>query len=172
MKTTKLSSRQADWVLIPATQEEIRHVSELARRRVKQRAGMAAAISLLPAPGIDILADFNIFAQMLTEINHLFGLTPEQIARLPGQQAQLLQAGIAASGILAGKLLTRELLMQWLQRHSGKLLLRHSSKWAPLAGSLIAGALGYAMLHRLGMQHVQACAALAQDALKWPLKDL
>ncbi len=159
------------WELIPSSDAEIKPVSELAMRCVKRRARMAAALSLIPVPGVDMLADFSIFAQMLTEINHLFGLTPAQIARLPAPQARILQAGIAASGVLAGKMLTKELLLHYLQQHSGKMLLRHSSKWAPLAGQAVSGLIGYAMLRQLGAQHVQACAKLAQEALHWPLKD-
>jgi hypothetical protein len=70
-----------DWGLIPETAREIENVRERCRRTVRKRAVMAAGVSAVPIPGIDVISDLSLFAKLVDEVNQAFGLTPEQIDR-------------------------------------------------------------------------------------------
>lgn len=161
------------WVLIPSSQADIARLEQHCRQLVKQQAKRAAAVGLVPLPGADIAADLAIFARMVEEINHLFGLTGPQIERLqPQLQAIIYQATLGAGSALIGKVVTRQLLLQILQKTGWKMLARYSGKIVPVAGAVASAAIGYAVFRQLGMQHVTACAGLAQELLQIQLKEI
>ncbi len=103
----KLLDRKADadWAVVPATTREIDAVVRHCRRLVSRRAMMAAGVSIVPLPGIDWLTDIAVLMRLIPDINHAFGLTPQQIERLaPDRRVVVYKAISAAGGVLIGKL--------------------------------------------------------------------
>ena len=79
-----------DWTVVPATTHEIDAVVRYCRRLVSRRALMAAGVAVVPLPGIDWVTDVAVLMKLIPDINHAFGLTPEQIERLaPDRQIAL-----------------------------------------------------------------------------------
>src|SRR5450830_725221 len=152
-----------DWTLIPASRAEIEQVRERCRRLVQRRAVMSAGASAIPIPGIDLMSDVGLFSMLINDINHEFGLTPEQIERLNPQFK--LMAYRAAGGMLVGKLVSRELILQLLKRSGVKIATKQVARFVPFAGQVVAAAIGYAVFRQIGNQHVNACAAVAQELL-------
>lgn len=155
-----------DWILIPASADEIALVRQRCRRLVRRRAVLSAGMAALPLPGIDVVSDLSLFALLIDDVNREFGLTPEQIARLqPTFRLLAYEVAAGVGGMLVGKLVTRELIVQLLRRSGVKLLVRHTARLVPLAGQLVAAAIGFAVFRQIGYQHVDACAAVAGELL-------
>ena len=155
-----------DWTLIPASRAEIEQVRERCRRLVQRRAVMSAGASAIPIPGIDLMSDVGLFSMLINDINHEFGLTPEQIERLnPQFKMMAYRAAVGMGGMLVGKLVSRELILHLLKRSGVKIATKQVARFVPFAGQAVAAAIGYAVFRQIGNQHVNACAAVAQELL-------
>lgn len=153
-----------EWNAIPVTAKEINNLRERCRRLVRRKAVVAAGVSAIPIPGIDIISDLSMFAKLVDDVNRAFGLTPEQIDRLqPGHKLIAYKAAMGIGGMLVGKIVSRELLMAVFKRMGMKAAAKSATKFVPVAGSIAAAAIGFAVFRHLGYQHVEACATVARE---------
>lgn len=151
-------------ILLPLAGADIERVRERCRALVRKRAAIAAGISAVPVPGVDMVADLTSFASMVEDINRDFGLTPAQIEALqPHLRVATYQAMAALGGTLVGKLVTKELVLKLLRKSGAKLAARSATKIVPLAGQVASAAIGFALFRQMGYQHVEACARVAQE---------
>ncbi|WP_295994240.1 hypothetical protein [Rugamonas sp.] len=158
--------QQQDWTLIPASARDIEQLRERCRRLVRRRAALSASVSALPVPGLDIVSDIRLFGLLIEDINREFGLTEAQIERLrPEFKLVAYQAAAGIGGMLIGKVVTRELVAHLLKRSGVKAAARQAGKLVPVAGQLMSAALGFLLFRQIGYQHVEACAAVAQELL-------
>jgi uncharacterized protein (DUF697 family) len=147
-------------------------IARRCRKRVSQRALVAAGVSMVPIPGLDWAADVGVLVKLLPEINRAFGLTPEQIERLaPQRQLVVYKAISAGGGLLVGKLVTRELVIQLLKMVGVRLTTQQAAKFVPLAGQAVSAVLTYGALKFVCEQHIRQCQAVAR-ALALPAPDL
>lgn len=150
--------------VMPATGEAIARVREQCRGMVRKRAAVSAGVAAVPIPGVDVLSDLTTFALMVEEINKAFGLTPAQIERLqPKMRIVAYEAAAAVGGMLVGKIITKELIVHLFKRSGIKLAAKSVARFVPLAGQVASAAIGYALFQRMGYQHVEACARVAQE---------
>jgi uncharacterized protein (DUF697 family) len=162
-----MKNSDKEWTLMPASGAEIARVREHCRRLVKKRAAISAGVSAVPLPGVDMLSDLATFALMVEEINKAFGLTPEQIERLqPRMRVVAYEAAAALGGMLVGKIITRELVLQLFKKSGIKLAAKTMAKVVPFAGQVASAALGYALFRQMGYQHVQACVKVVEEVAK------
>jgi hypothetical protein len=155
-----------DWTLMPASGKDIDQVREYCRSLVRRRAMISAGISAVPIPGLDVMSDLSLFAMLINDINREFGLMPEQIERLrPEWKLLAYEAAVGMGGMLVGKLVTRRLMLGLLRHSGSKLLVRQAARLVPLAGQLASAAVSFIVYRQLGYQHVEACAAVAQELL-------
>ena len=158
------STEAMEWGTIPVNANEIKDVTERCRRMVRRKAVMAAGVSAVPIPGIDVVSDLSMFAKLVDEVNKSFGLTPEQIDRLkPSHKMIAYKAAVGIGGMLVGKIMTRELLMAVFKRMGMRSAAKSATKFVPIAGSVAAAAIGFAVFRHLGYKHVEACAAVARE---------
>jgi uncharacterized protein (DUF697 family) len=158
---TKLSK---DHALVPTNAVDLERVRERCRKLVRSKALRAAGMSALPIPGVDLVSDLTMFANVVEEVNLAFGLTPAQIERLqPRFKIIAYQAIGSLSGMLVGKLVTRELVMQLVKRSGAKMAAKSATKIVPIAGSVAAAAIGFVLFRQMGYQHVEACAKVARQ---------
>ncbi len=88
-------------------------IARQCRRLVTQRALFAAGVAMVPIPGLDWLTDVGILVKLLPEINRAFGLSPEQIEQLaPDRKLVVYKTLSAGTGMLVGRIVTRELVIQ------------------------------------------------------------
>jgi len=73
---------EVDHYVLPRTAAELRGAVTRAKSLVNRRAALASASVLVPIPGFDLAADVGALMQLIPEINHAFGLTPDQIEAL------------------------------------------------------------------------------------------
>lgn len=157
------------WTLLPGSPADIEAVRQRCRKLVRRRAMWSAGISAVPLPGLDVVSDLGMFARLIDEINREFGLNHEQVERLhPKLKLIVYEAAVGVGGMMVGRLVTREVLLQLLKRTGIKSAARQAGKLVPLAGQVVSAAIGYAVFRQIGYQHVDACAAVAKELLAVP----
>lgn len=141
-------------------QAAVRHC----RRLVRKRALVAAGVAVLPVPGLDWATDVGILVRLIPQINLAFGLSEAQIERLaPERRVAVYRAISAGGGLLIGKLVTREAVVQMLRLVGVRLSTQQAAKYVPLAGQAVSALLTYAALRSVCEQHIRQCLALAQQ---------
>jgi uncharacterized protein (DUF697 family) len=157
---------EAEWTVVPATEREIDAVVRHCRRLVSRRALVAAGVSIVPLPGVDWVTDVAVLMKLIPDINHAFGLTPEQIERLaPDRRVVVYKAISAGGGLLIGKLVTRDLVMRALRMVGVRLTTQQAAKYVPVAGQVVSAALTYSSLRYVCEQHIQQCAAISRQLM-------
>jgi len=158
------STKAEDWVVVPATAEDIEAVARRCRKLVSQRALFAAGVSMLPVPGLDWLTDIGVLLRLLPMINAEFGLTPAQIERLaPDRRLVVYKAASAGGGMLVGRLITRELVMSMLRLVGVRLTTQQAAKFVPIAGQMVSAALTFTALRFVCEQHIRQCMEVARQ---------
>lgn len=153
-----------EWGPIPVNARDISTVREHCRRMVRRKAIMAAGVSAIPIPGIDVVSDLSMFAKLVDDVNTSFGLTAEQIDRLqPSHKLIAYKAAVGIGGMLVGKIVSRELLVAVFKRMGARSAAKSAAKFVPIAGSLAAAGIGFAVFRHLGYRHVEACANVARE---------
>jgi hypothetical protein len=136
-----------------------------ARRLLNRRAMVGAAASAVPVPGLDWLVDAALLSKLMPAINAEFGLTPEQLARLPRQQRDEVQKAVEVVGsMLVGKFITRDLVLRAAQGLGMRVTAKRAAKYVPLAGQAIAALIGYAAIRYLGEAHIRDCVEVCRQA--------
>ena len=154
----------ADWVLVPETPGQIEEVSRHCRKLVNRRALVAAGVSMVPLPGVDWMTDVGVLLKVIPEINHAFGLTPQQIERLaPDRQVVVYKAVSAAGSLLVGKLLTRDLVLRALKMVGVRLTTQQAAKYVPVAGQAVSAVLTFSALKYVCEQHIRQCVEVSRQ---------
>lgn len=135
------------------------------RQLLRKRALVAGVAGAIPLPGLDWAVDAAMLARLLPKISEEFGLTPRQIEKLDSKEKERVQKAIAMAGsVIIGRVVTRELILRFASAVGLRLTTAQVSKYVPIAGQLISGALGYAALRYLGEQHIRDCVKVVQAA--------
>ena len=133
---------------------------------VNKRAMMAAGVAIIPMPGIDWVTDVGVLMKLIPAINQAFGLTPEQVERLaPDRRLVVYKAISAGGGMLVGKLVTRELLIQALKMVGVRLTTQQVAKYVPIAGQAVSAALTFSALKFVCEQHIRQCMAVSRQLM-------
>lgn len=153
----------ADWEVVPITPSHIDEVIKRCRRLVVKRALLAAGVAAVPIPGVDWITDVAVLMRLIPEINHAFGLTPEQIERLaPDRKLVVYKAVSAGGGLLIGRLVTRDLIIKLVKKVGIRLTTQQAAKFVPVAGQAISAALTFSSLRFVCDQHIEQCAAVSR----------
>lgn len=135
------------------------------RRLLNRRALMAAAASAVPVPGLDWAVDAALLSKLIPAINEEFGLTPQQLDRLPDAKREEVQKALAMVGsIVIGKFVTRDLVVRMAQALGRRLTVQQAAKYVPLAGQAVSAVMGYAALRYLGEEHIKDCVRVVKQA--------
>jgi uncharacterized protein (DUF697 family) len=144
--------------------DDLQAMARRCRKKVAQRALIAAGVAMVPVPGIDWVTDIGVLVGLLPEINREFGLTPEQIARLaPDRRVVVYKAISAGGGMLIGRVVTRDLVLKLLQMVGVRLTAQQAAKFVPIAGQAVSAALTYSALRYVCEQHIRQCLAVARQ---------
>ncbi len=136
-----------------------------ARQLLKRRALTGAAASAVPVPGLDWLVDAALLSELLPAINAEFGLTPEQLDRLPKHKREQVQKAVAIVGsMVIGKFITRDLVIRTAAIVGKRLTAKQAAKFVPIAGQALSALIGYTALRYLGEEHIRDCVQVCRDA--------
>lgn len=156
----------SNWVVVPDTPGEIEAVARYCRRLVTRRALVAAGVAVVPIPGVDWITDVAVLVRLIPEINRAFGLTPEQVERLaPDRRLVVYKAISAGGGMLVGRLVTRELVMQMLRLVGVRLTTQQAAKYVPIAGQAVSAVLTFSALKFVCQQHIEQCMAVSRQLM-------
>ena len=135
------------------------------RKLLNRRALVGAAASTVPVPGLDFAVDAALLSRLVPAINAEFGLTPEQLDRLPGHQREEVQKALAMVGsVLVGKFVTRDLVIRMAQTMGKRLTASQAARYVPIAGQIVSAMMGYTALRYLGEEHIKDCVRVARAA--------
>jgi len=136
-----------------------------ARKFLHRRALAGAAASAVPVPGLDWLVDAALLSKLIPAINQEFGLTPEQIARLPPRKREQVEKAVGVVGsMVIGKFITKDLVIRAAAAAGRRLSVKQATKYVPIAGQAISALIGYAALRYLGEQHIRDCVEVCRQA--------
>lgn len=157
------SSKNADEHLISPTLD-----LELIRREcinlVKKRAWISAGAAVIPVPFLDVVIDTSILSVLLPQINARFGLQPEQISVYDPGTRQVHWNVLRKRGIeFAGLVTSRAVARKSLSGFAGKILTKQVTKFVPLGGQIVAATLGYQILKKIALTHVEDSYKLAKQ---------
>jgi uncharacterized protein (DUF697 family) len=156
----------ADWVVVPDSPTEVEAVVRQCRRMVNRRALVAAGVAVVPIPGVDWITDVAVLLKLIPDINRAFGLTPDQIERLaPHRRVVVYKAISAGSGMLVGRLVTRDLIVGLLKLVGVRLTTQQAAKYVPIAGQTVSAVLTFSSLKFVCEQHIQQCVAVSQQLM-------
>ncbi|CAD5373714.1 conserved hypothetical protein [Rubrivivax sp. A210] len=154
----------AVWEVAPDEGGDIQAVARRCRRLVAQRALLAAGVAMVPIPGLDWAVDVGLLMRLLPRISAEFGLTPEQVERLAPERRVVVYKVISATGgVLVGRIVTRELVLQLVRLVGVRLSAQQAAKFVPLAGQAVSAALTYGALRYVCEQHIRQCMAVARQ---------
>ncbi len=149
-----------------APPDAVAQVALRCRKRVTQRALLAAGVAMVPLPGVDWVTDVGLLIQLLPEITSAFGLSPAQVERLaPERRVVVYKAISAGSSLVLGRLVTRELVMTVLKAVGLRLSTQQAAKYLPVAGQLASAALTYSALKYVCEMHIRQCEWVARQLL-------
>ena len=149
-------------------------IADRCRRKVRQRALMAAGVAMVPIPGIDWVTDVGVLVKLLPEISAAFGLSAAQVERMAPDRKLVVYKAISAGGsMLLGRLVTRELVLMLLKTVGVRLSAQQAAKYLPVAGQVASAALTFSALNYVCEQHIRQCEAVARQlALPAPATDV
>jgi|SRR6478736_2186786 len=136
-----------------------------ARSVLNRRALAGAAASAVPVPGLDWLVDAALLSELLPAINAEFGLTPQQLDKLPKHKREQVQKAVTVVGsMLIGKFITRDLVIRAASMVGKRLTVKQAAKFVPIAGQALAALIGYSALRYLGESHIRDCVEVCRSA--------
>ena len=153
-----------EWEVVPGPGTDLQAIAKRCRKRVSQRALLAAGVAMVPVPGLDWAVDVGMLMRLLPQISAEFGLSPAQVERLaPERRIVVYKAISAAGGVLVGKVVTRELVLGLVKLVGVRLSAQQAVKYVPLAGQAVSAALTYSALRYVCEQHIRQCLAVARQ---------
>jgi uncharacterized protein (DUF697 family) len=149
-----------------ATPDAVGLIAQRCRKRVRQRALLAAGVAMVPIPGIDWVTDIGLLVKLLPEISAAFGLSAQQVEQLAPDRRVVVYKAISAGGsVLLGRLVTRELVMYLLKTVGVRLSTQQAAKYLPVAGQAVSAALTYSAMKYVCEQHIRQCEAVSRQLL-------
>jgi uncharacterized protein (DUF697 family) len=156
-------------VVIPSSPEQIDAVAARCRKLVRRNALLAAGVAMVPVPGLDWVTDIGVLVKLIPQINEAFGLSQAQIERLaPDRRVVVYKALTASGGLLVGRVVTQELVMQALRVVGVRLTTQQAAKFVPIAGQAVSAALTYSALRYVCEQHIRQCMVVAREVTHAP----
>jgi uncharacterized protein (DUF697 family) len=135
------------------------------RKLLNRRALVAAAVSAVPVPGLDWAVDAALMSRVIPAINEEFGLSPQQIAKLPDSKREQVQKALAVVGsVVIGRLVTRDVIVTMAKSVGKRLTAQQAAKYVPIAGQAVSAVLGYSAVRYLGEEHIKDCVRVARRA--------
>ena len=140
------------------------------RQVLHRRALAGAAAGAVPIPGLEWLVDAALLSRLIPAINAEFGLTPEQIERLPKRKREQVEKAVSVVGsMVIGKFITRDLVIKSAASLGKRMTVRRAAKVVPFAGQALSALIGYAAIRYLGEEHIRDCVEVCKQAqLKLP----
>ncbi|HCR98755.1 MULTISPECIES: hypothetical protein [Halomonas] len=155
------------------SREELEAIRKTCHSMVTRSSSLSAGTAIIPIPGVDIGSDVAILLRLIPKINDKFGLTPEQIEGLDTESKVMVMTAISNVGSkMAGKYITKKLVVSLLQKMGVKVAATGVAKYVPFVGSAVAGGISFTAMKYMGNSHVEDCYKIALATLESNRADL
>lgn len=152
-------------VIKPLSQAELAQVKKDCQRLVRRVSWVSAGAAVVPVPLFDVVFDVGVLIKVIPDINQRFGLEPEQIEQMSEEtRIQVWKRRAERGSELIGMVVSRELIRRSLQGMGTRIVAKQVTKFIPLGGQIIAATLGYWIMRKLAMSHVDDCYEVALTA--------
>lgn len=152
-------------VIKPLSQDELAQVKKDCQRLVRRVSWVSAGAAIVPVPLFDVVFDVGVLIKVIPDINQRFGLEPEQIEKMSEEtRIQVWKRRAERGSELIGMVVSRELIRRSLQGMGTRIVAKQVTKFIPLGGQIIAATLGYWIMRKLAMSHVEDCYEVALTA--------
>ncbi|WP_417421434.1 hypothetical protein [Halomonas sp.] len=149
------------------SREELEEIKKSCRSMVTKSSSISAGTAIIPIPGLDIGSDVAILLRLIPKINEKFGLTPEQIESLDTESKVMVMTAISNVGSkMAGKYITKKLVVSLLQKMGVKVAAKGATKFVPFIGSAVAGGISFTAMKYMGNSHIDDCYEIALAAME------
>ncbi|WAM49323.1 hypothetical protein [Vreelandella venusta] len=149
------------------TREQLDAIKKSCYSMVTKSAGVSAGTAIIPIPGLDIGSDVAILMRIIPKINAQFGLSPEQIESLDTETKLFVMTAISNAGSkLAGKYITKTLIITLLNKMGVKVAAKGVAKFVPFIGSAVAGSISFTAMKYMGNRHIEDCYKIALATLE------
>ncbi|MGP9499115.1 hypothetical protein [Halomonas sp. AOP43-D1-4] len=149
------------------SREELEAIRKTCHSMVTRSSSLSAGTAIIPIPGVDIGSDVAILLRLIPKINDKFGLTPEQIEDLDTESKVMVMTAISNVGSkMAGKYITKKLVISLLQKMGVKVAATGVAKYVPFVGSAVAGGISFTAMKYMGNSHIEDCYKIALAALE------
>lgn len=149
------------------SREELEEIKKSCRSMVTKSSSLSAGTAIIPVPGLDIGSDVAILLRLIPKINEKFGLTPEQIENLDTESKVMVMTAISNVGSkMAGKYITKKLIVSLLQKMGVKVAAKGATKFVPFIGSAVAGGISFTAMKYMGNSHIDDCYEIALAAME------
>ncbi|MBT2772059.1 hypothetical protein J7J47_07405 [Halomonas sp. ISL-60] len=147
--------------------EELDAIRKSCHSMVTKSSSLSAGTAIIPIPGLDIGSDVAILMRLIPKINEQFGLSPEQINGLDTPSKLFVMTAISNTGSkLAGKYITKKLIVMLLRNMGVKVASKGVAKFVPFVGSAVAGGISFTAMKYMGNSHVEDCYQIALATLE------
>lgn len=154
------------------SREELEEIKKSCHSMVTKSSSISAGTAIIPIPGLDIGSDVAILLRLIPKINEKFGLTPEQIESLDTESKVMVMTAISNVGSkMAGKYITKKLVVSLLQKMGLKVAAKGVTKFVPFVGSAVAGSISFTAMKYMGNSHIEDCYKIALQALENDLSE-
>lgn len=141
---------------------ELKVIRSEYQRRVKKTAWASAGAAVVPVPLFDVVVDVGLLMKLIPEINQAFGLEPEQIQAMSDEtRLQVWRRRAERGSELIGIVVTRELIKRSVQGLGTRVVAKQVTKFIPLGGQIVSATIGYWVMRRMAMTHVDDCFEVA-----------
>ena len=129
----------------------------------------AAGVSALPVAGIDLFINGQLLARTLAQINMAYGLSPQQIAKLPAPTRSRLENIVRELGsYVIGRVVTQAAVFSAARAIGLRLGAQQAAKLAPVAGLAASAVLSGWLFKRLGDRHINQCEQVREAIPELP----
>lgn len=142
---------------------EIDLIAARCRSLVHSRALVAAGASVVPLPGLDVLADVTLLIRLLDRINTEFGLSHAQIESLqPAKKVVAFKTIGWVGNRVIGKVVTHSVVLHVLKTVGVRMTAKQATKYVPLAGQAVSAVLAFTAMRQVCMRHIDDCIRVRQ----------
>ncbi len=130
---------------------------------VKTRAYVSAGVAAIPVPFLDVAVDAGMLSQLLPVISSKFGLAEERMPAFDSETRHIHWKEVRDRGVeFAGLVATRSVVRLSIQNMGTRILTTQVVKFIPLGGQIVAAGMGYYVMRRVALDHINACYDLAK----------
>lgn len=138
---------------------------EQAEKLIHNKSLMSSAAAVVPIPGVDVGADMKLMADIIEQINRVYGLSHKQVNGMADDMKQKVMFTAAKQGSdFIGKRISKT-VVAILFKAMARRELAKQSKWVPVVGQAISGSISYYMMKKMGQAHLEKCDKVSRELM-------